>query len=345
MTVGTDNPLELADIGVVFEDALRIPDTQLKAVGYICEVSHRNGDNISADPYATGFFVSVPCQSPELHGNEMYYFVTAKHVAKDLKDRDTCFSVNRIGGGTTHAIHRIAPVWYLHPTDNNTDIAIIQVALRVGVVDIAPISIDSFGLPQRLAALNIGIGDDTHSIGLFSPFPGNEKNVPIVRFGNVSMMAAEQIQTDLGYTEMYLVEARSIGGLSGSPVFVRPTRSIRIGRPDDPMALGFLPGTGETLLGMAQGHWDIKEEEINKPSFTHDRKRGVNYGVALVVPALKIYETIYQPGLVAMRKEQERQIIRKQKSVPGSDSPKEQDKKTFTQADFEDVLKRVSRKT
>jgi hypothetical protein len=52
----------------------------------------------------------------------------------------------------------------------------------------------------------------------------------------------------------------------------------------------------ETLLGMAQGHWDIREEEINKPRFTHDSKRGVNYGVGLVVPASKIYETIYQPG-------------------------------------------------
>jgi hypothetical protein len=35
------------------------------------------------------------------------------------------------------------------------------------------------------------------------------------------------------------------------------------------------------LFGMAQGHWDIREEDINKPPFVHDRKRGVNYNVPL----------------------------------------------------------------
>jgi hypothetical protein len=274
----------------------------------------------------------------------MYYFVTAKHVATELKDRDIYFLVNKVGGGTTHEVLRIAPVWFLHPSDKNADIAVIQVALGVGLVDIAPVPVDTFGIPQRLSELNIGIGDDTHSIGLFSPFPGNDKNVPIVRFGNVSMMSAEQIQTDLGYTEMYLVEARSIGGMSGSPVFVRPTLSLKIARSNGPPVTGFLPGTGETLLGMAQGHWDIKEEDINKSSFVHDRKKGVNYGIALVVPAFKIYETIYQPGLVAMRKQQEAAIIRQQRSVPGSDSPKEKSEKTFTQADFDDALKKASRK-
>lgn len=340
----TEYDVELLAIELI-DGEMRIPDSQLKAVGYVCEATSRDADGCpEGDPYATGFFVTVPCVSPELSGQEMYYFVTAKHVASDLKDRDIYFLVNKKGGGTTHEVLRIAPVWFLHPNDNNADVAVIQVALKVGLVDIAPVSIESFGLPQRLRELNIGIGDDTHSIGLFSPFPGNDKNVPIVRFGNVSMMPAEQIQTDLGYTEMYLVEARSIGGMSGSPVFVRPTLSMGIPRRDKPSVTGFLPGTGETLLGMAQGHWDIREEDINKSSFVNDRKKGVNYGIALVVPAFKIYETIYQPGLIAMRKEQEKQIIKQQKNIPRSDSPKDKGDKILTQADFEDVLKRVSRK-
>lgn len=283
----------------------------------------RDGDAVlDADPYATGFFVAIPCESPELNAMEMYYFVTAKHIANDLRDRDICFSANKKGGGITYDIPRIAPVWFLHPTDANADVPIIQVALSPGLLDAALVSIDSFGLPQRLRDLNVGIGNDVYSIGLFSPFPGNERNVPIVRFGNVSMMPAETIQTELGYTEMYLVEARSIGGMSGSPVFVRPTLSLQIARRDRPPETGFLPGTGETLLGMAQGHWDIREEEINKSSFTHDSKRGVNYGIALVVPAYKIHETIYQAELVAMRKQQERDFIRERRSIPSSDSPK-----------------------
>ena len=130
------------------------------------------------------------------------------------------------------------------------------------------------------------------------------------------MMSTEPIQTELGFTEMYLVEARSIGGMSGSPVFVRPTYGQKIRREDGELVTQFSVGTGETLLGMAQGHWAIREEEINKPSFTHDNKRGVNYGVALVVPAFKIYETIFQPFLVGMRQELEESIIRKQRTNP-----------------------------
>ena len=327
------------------ESAMRIPDTALKCVGYVCEAVYRDAEGRpQGDPYATGFFVTVPCESAELKDQEMYYFITAKHVANDLKERDIYFQVNRKGGGTTHEILRIAPVWFLHPTDKNADIAVIQVALNAYTVDLAPIQIHDFGMPDRLKDLNIGIGDEVHSIGLFSPSPGNESNTPIVRFGNVSMMANEPIQTDLGYTEMYLVEARSIGGMSGSPVFVRPTFAQNIGLKDGSAVRVFSAGTGQTLLGMAQGHWDIREEEINSPHFTQDRKKGVNYGVALVVPAFKIHETIYQPGLVAMRKQQEQSVIRRQQSVPGSDSPKENTEALITKQDFEDALKKASRK-
>jgi trypsin-like peptidase len=351
LTVGIQPDVELPEFDIelvettLVEGKLRIPDTQLKLVGYVCEVVRREGNHVlTADPYATGFFVAIPCESPELNKMEMYYFVTAKHVASDLKDRDICFSANKKGGGITYDIPRIAPVWYLHPTDSNADVAVIQVALSPTLLDTSLVSIDSFALPQRLNELNVGIGNDVYSIGLFSPFPGNDKNIPIVRFGNVSMMPAETIQTDLGHTEMYLVEARSIGGMSGSPVFVRPTLSMQIARRNGPSVTGFLPGTGETLLGMAQGHWDIREEDINKASFTQDRKRGVNYGIALVVPAFKIYETIYQPGLVAMRKQLETDTLRQQRSVPGSDSSKDDRERPFTQEDFETALRKASRK-
>jgi hypothetical protein len=48
---------------------------------------------------------------------------------------------------------------------------------------------------------------------------GDLKNVPIVRVGNLASYPSEQIQTRaFGRMEAYLIEARSIGGLSGSPV-------------------------------------------------------------------------------------------------------------------------------
>jgi hypothetical protein len=190
--------------------------------------------------------------------------------------------------------------------------------------------------------LNIGIGDEVHAIGLFSAIPGNHSNMPIVRAGNIAMMPTEQIQTELGHTDVFLVEARSIGGMSGSPIFVRPTLRQRLKNENGEVVNAFCTGSGETLLGMVQGHWDIREGEINKPSFTNDRKRGVNYGIAVVVPAQKIYETLYSEPLVAMRNKIETEELRR--NIPGSDRPEPKEKKVFTHNEFEDALKKASRK-
>jgi hypothetical protein len=99
--------------------------------------------------------------------------------------------------------------------------------------------------------------------------------MPIVRHGNVAMLPTEQVQTDLGYTDAYLVEVRSIGGLSGSPVFVRHTIGFPVQRTDGSSDMAFANGPATTLLGLMHGHWDIKESEMNEPNFTQDRKRGV----------------------------------------------------------------------
>jgi hypothetical protein len=106
----------------------------------------------------------------------------------------------------------------------------------------------------------------------------------------------------------------------------------------------FANGPGITLLGLMHGHWDIKESEMNKPSIIHDRQRGVNLGVGIVVPAIKIYETLYAPNLVAMREEQERKLLKR--TIPGPDSakPRKATEQPFTQAAFEAALRKASRK-
>lgn len=325
------------------ESSVRIPDLILKCVGYVCEVTHRDATGAYGDPYATGFFIAIPCESPELREMRMNYFVTAKHVAQQLTDRPIYFSVNKHGGGVVQQIG-VGNWWWTHPQDVNADVAITLVGVNPAA-DIIPVAIETIGLPARLSAMNVGIGDEVFALGLFSAVPGNHSNMPIVRCGNIAMMPTEQVQTELGYTDVYLVEARSIGGMSGSPVFVIPTLNQKVKRQvDGAIVPAFFSGTGETLLGMVQGHWDIREEDINKPSFTHDRKRGVNYGIAVVVPAFKLYETVYQPELVAHRKRLEEDILRR--NIPGSDSARPSDKKpTFTKADFEAALSKATQKT
>ena len=323
------------------ELSVRVPDDVLKTVGYVCEVTHRDATGVYGDPYATGFFLAVPCESQELKEQRFTYFVTAKHVASDLQEREIFFLINKKGGGASNQTSIIGNRWELHPTDANADVAVIQVAMHPSA-DIIPVAIETIGLPQRLEKLTVGIGDETHTVGLFSAVPGDHQNMPIIRCGNIAMMPTEQIQTELGYTDVYLVEARSIGGMSGSPTFVQPTVREHTKLLDGTPSVRFSKGPGETLLGMMQAHWAIRESEINSPSFTHDRQRGVNYGIAVVVPAFKIYETIYKAELVAMRKEQEAQILRK--NVPSSDRPDPKTETIFTKDNFESALKKASRK-
>jgi hypothetical protein len=330
-----------------YDPSVRVPDFTLKCVGFVGEVNHRDANGVSGDLNATGFFVSVPCTAPELVKTKAssVYFVTAKHVANDLKGKEFYFLVNKIGGGTLAIESIVGNKWWLHPTDKTADVAVAHVSGRAAVdAEVISVLIDQLATPERIAQMDIGIGDEVYTTGLFTPAPGIARNVPIVRHGNIAMMPGEQIQTELGYADVYLIEARSIGGLSGSPVFARPTIRLKLPKASEKGTAFLGAGDGTTLLGLMHGHWDIREEQKNKAFYDQDRKHGVNMGIGIVVPATKILETINQGELVAIRTESERRGGRN-RMVPGADSAKpEKDEATFTKDDFETALKKASRR-
>jgi len=327
-------------IETAYDVPVRIPSVVLKSVGFIGEVTDEESTGLGGDLCATGFFVCVPFKSAELWSERICYFVTAGHVAKELSDKPIYFLVNKRGGGVT-SLEPIDDKWGVHPTDRATDVAIIQVKNPENS-DIATINVNDLVTSEHIEKEVVGVGDEVFITGLFTEAPGTSRNMPIVRHGNIAMIPDGQIQTDLGYADVYLVEARSIGGLSGSPVFVRPSVEVNVEE-------GRLHASGPIkLLGLMQGHWDIKESEMNAPSIIHNRKRGVNLGIGVVVPAIKILETINSPRMVEMREEYEAIVLhhKKKKSAPGNDMARpEKKEETFTRKDFEDALKKVSRKT
>ena len=101
---------------------------------------------------------------------------------------------------------------------------------------------------------------------------------------------------DYGSVEAYLAEGRSIGGLSGSPVFVRSTvhfpATTRTGEPTQFSASGTFH-----LLGLMLGHWDAP------PDFSEPDGRSVNMGISIVVPAYKILEVLFSDELMVLRQE------------------------------------------
>jgi hypothetical protein len=164
--------------------------------------------------------------------------------------------------------------------------------------DIRDIPVQMFATNEVIQQEKIGLGDELVNVGLFRPFFGSSDQLePIVRIGNIAMMPKSRIPSDtFGSLEAFLAEGRSIGGLSGSPVFVRSTVNLNVqnyfGQPAQMSGLGSL-----RLLGLMHGHWDAPGD------FGSEAQRPVNMGVSIIVPADKILEVLYSPQLCAAREE------------------------------------------
>jgi len=175
--------------------------------------------------------------------------------------------------------------WKFHPDSERIDVAICQLNIPEHA-DHKAVPVDAFVTIDIMRNENIGPGDDVFLTGLFVEHAGKRKNVPIIRAGNIAAMPEEPVTTDWkGEMDAVLVESRSIGGLSGSPVFVHS--GIMRNR-----TISSKPKFW--LLGLMHGHWDLRTDGVDateEDSMYGDR---VNMGIAIVVPVEKIVETLFQ---------------------------------------------------
>jgi hypothetical protein len=296
--------LPLNQIALPREKPVRLNDYTLRSVGYVAEYTQLTTDATDfVSLEGTGYFVAIPSEARQ--GNSYHFFVTAKHVVEHLIGKPIGLLVNKRGGGRTTLDLGVNAKWFMHPTDETCDVAVIPFANQ-GDYEIMSISPPAILTKERLLEYDIGIGDEIYFPSLFSFISGSKVNTPIVRHGNVAMIPAEPIQFGGGFADLYLVEARSIGGISGAPVFVRRTRSIKL--PDTIYKSGdgghdslCGVGSGYFLLGQMRGHWDIEPERMNDPKLEHAAKDGVNMGIAAIVPASKVMEVLDQPLIRQLR--------------------------------------------
>jgi hypothetical protein len=312
---------------------MQVSDIVLKCVRFLGKAQIQGASVIEVDHCATGFFVSTPSI---IIGGQFTYFVTAKHVAEALRDEHVYVMANRRGGGTTINFGIVENHFWFHPTDKTADVAVAQVAEAEPDADILPMS--ETMLLQKPFPKTIGIGSQVFMTGMFSLVSGNPFDLdsaqtipvePILRTGNIAMIPKSQIQTHYGFSDVYLIEARSLGGLSGSPVFVRETVQFPAKFADGRDGLASAYGDVR-LLGMMHGHWDIRESDLNNPTIAPELRHGVNIGIGIVVPAEKILETINQPRLVEFRAEANTRYEREAKTSTGP--PAAAAKKALTEA-------------
>jgi hypothetical protein len=247
------------------------------------------------------------------------YLVTARHVIDHIGGMGIAQVLLRLNMKSGSAVWAQSEVsdWYVH-SEPSVDVAVMR-AVIPPEVDHVSIGLEMAVTKELISAEQIGIGDEVFVTGLFKHHYGETNNIPIVRVGNIAAMPGEKVKTEQGAIEAYLIEARSIGGLSGSPVFVN-LGMVRHGK---------FSSTGKPIfywMGLVHGHFDVKEGKVDLADETIDdgvSRSSVNTGIAVVDPVDKVVETISQPPIKDAEDHIASDLRKKTHTVPDVVPPKE----------------------
>lgn len=255
------------------------------------------------------------------------YLATARHVAATLDNIGWVIRANRTDGGCQN-IEVEAADWAYHP-DPNIDVAVMNFAHHnlQPKLDVLFLPSDTFLTVERLERFGVGDGDPCHTVGLFRVLHGKKRNVPVAHTGNIALFPGEEKipiidwddETRTRFVDAYLIESQSLPGLSGSPVFVRPTFMM------DVMFTSHVDGTQEKgsglvtrnnlfLLGLFQAAWHAPPSEIIFPS--RGKPVVVPVGMGVVVPADRIVEILNLPRFQALRDEGRRRKAQQFATTP-----------------------------
>lgn len=273
---------------------MQIPEEIKKCVVFVCYKS-TNEMKLAG----TGFFVGVPLEVEGTVLNHIY-LITARHIIdaieKRSSDKTVYLRMNLNDGGATFVGTKIDE-WRFHPKESNADVAALSWAPPLKTFDLRYIGTELAVTEDIINKENIGVGDDVFLVGLFVNHFGSKQNLPIIRVGNIASMPEEKVYTDYGGIDAYLVEARSIGGLSGSPVFAFIGAMRRIGGDTH---LG-REGPLFYWLGLMHGHFELSKLELDNLGEDSLTNTKINTGIAIVVPTWKILEVINQEVFMKAR--------------------------------------------
>jgi hypothetical protein len=261
---------------------------------YVDEASARAGESAGASGFLLG--LSVP-------GGHIVWAVTNRHV---IKDGGWTIRLNTVEGSIS-TIDTIEENWFLSEED---DLAIMPISLSKDIHKFKFIADEWLLLEEDVRAYDIGPGDPRFVVGRFVNHDGVQRNTPTARFGQIAQSPGELVEVGGYRQESFLVEIRSIGGYSGSPVFVyldeRYYRDIPLGqdRHGNTIARGAFPN-GPWLLGVDwcmvptwENVCDDKGNELPNRWLVP-----ANSGMMGVVPAWRLKALLDRDDVVAKRVE------------------------------------------
>jgi hypothetical protein len=249
----------------------------------------------------TGFLANYECD------NKTYsYLLTCRHVAKALGSHvEFLIRVNlREGGFEEIPVPTVD--WFFHENPS-VDLAI---ASTRGIFDENKHDVLAVSLnPANDYSADAKCGDQISLVGLFRLRAGSKRNMPIVHTGHIASLADPQELVPctnretqkVEFCDVHLIEAQTLEGLSGSPVFVRQAKDIKVQGADG--SSDSVSGFGSVdLFGIYQGSWDGRPGELLEQDRSFVGELRVPVGVGMVVPIAKAREVIEKyPDLIKQR--------------------------------------------
>jgi hypothetical protein len=297
----------------------RINDAYLDCVVYLYGSEADAEDGLRTG--GSGFLIGIP--TIDLPTNVwLLYAVTNRHVIEP----DNLVIRFRTKDDKHFIMNTDKSAWHVHPLGD--DIAVCLVSFDWKSMRYNFVPRERFLDKDTMKRYNIGSGDDVFVIGRFINHEGQQRNLPTVRFGCVAQNPWEPIKQDTGFEqESFLVEARSIAGYSGAPVFAyipsmseRPDtedwapRNANTGNIPTDMAAwtskewGIFKSHGPWLLGVDWGHlhyWEPVRDESGRPvnpANPNAARVRTNTGMMAVVPAWKLIELLDEDTVSHQRK-------------------------------------------
>ncbi len=170
------------------------------------------------------------------------------------------------------------------PKDPSVDLATATIGFDETLFDHLIIPTSLFVTDDDVANQKVVEGDPVLFAGLFmQTFAALHTLEPIIRVGSVALIPEGPLPTPLGGqpSHVYLTEAHSFHGNSGSPVFVDPTKFQ-----------GIISGPTYRLLGVISGEVYEKSDLTLTVVSTLSGNIEANSGVSIVVPASELMKLL-----------------------------------------------------
>ncbi len=245
-----------------------------------------------AVPIGTGFVVGYP--HPTVATAIVPIVVTAKHVVAGQTKIYGRFSAKG-GKGTGFIEYDLGQLRaqgdYWEHVDPGVDIVAFR-TIHAEQADYEVLPLELLVTRDSLKSEDVAPTDRVLFPSLLVQFFGSSQNYPVMRDGSISLLPGETIPLKIQMAgtlvetsqELLLLNAMSMQGASGAPVFLSPRPRMK--------GSSFVLGAKPYLLGVMHGFYNALPREAVQVPTASKTYYAENSGIAIVFPAWRLREIL-----------------------------------------------------